>query len=124
MDLAAATALILMGVVLPPLLYFVYRVFEILTRGPSRFFARLRYESGNPPKGLAWARVLYHYFGYVLLLVALEPIFLVVYTVAAYSQASTLDIAVWTTVTAALVLPPLYYAARYAGRRDYWELEV
>jgi NADH-quinone oxidoreductase subunit A len=124
LDLAAATALILMGVVLPPILYFVYKVFEILTRGPDRFFARLRYESGNPPRGLAWARVLYHYFGYVLLLTAIEPIFLVIYTIAAYSHASTIDITAWTVLTAALVLPPLYYAARYASRREYWELEV
>jgi NADH-quinone oxidoreductase subunit A len=124
LDLAAATALILMGVILPPILYLTYRIFEILTRGPDRFFARLRYEAGNPPRGLAWPRVLYHYFGYILLLVAIEPIFLIAYTLAVYTRMTIAEIATWTILIAVLVLPPLYYAVRYASKREYWEVEV
>ncbi|ABM80054.1 NADH-quinone oxidoreductase subunit A [Hyperthermus butylicus] len=124
MDYAAFTALLLTGIVLPVVMYFVYRVFEIVTRGPDRYFARFRYESGNPPKGLAWARVLYHYFGYVVLLVALEPIFIILYVFAVYSGASTWELLALSLAIIASIIPPLRYAVRYAEKREYWELEV
>jgi len=120
----AADALLSIAVVatvVPALLLLVYAFLRLATEGPEHRYKRLRYEAGNPPSGEARLPVLYQYFGYILIFVALDPVFMLLFvlpTLAGEWQKAVL----LSLGSVALLLPPLAYAVRYAKRRSYWSL--
>lgn len=118
-DAIVAVAVVL--VVVPLTLLLVYGFLSRATRGPGHVYKRLRFEAGNPPRGAARMPTIYQYFGYVLIFVALDPIFMLLFVLpAAGSQWH--KIILLSMVSVAAILPPVVYAAKYARRREYWSL--
>ncbi|BEP17346.1 hypothetical protein PYJP_06980 [Pyrofollis japonicus] len=119
----AIVSIAVVVVLLPLVLLLAYYVLALVTRGPDRFFVKARYEAANPPKGSPRPPVLYQYLGYVVAFVVLDPIFMLLYTLPVV--AGKWD---WTwiglnAVAGIIVVPPLFYALRYASRKDLWSLD-
>ncbi|MEZ0248148.1 MAG: NADH-quinone oxidoreductase subunit A [Thermoproteus sp.] len=91
----------------------VYAIYLIAPQAPTEA-KRRRYEAGNPPQGEAKSRLAMQYFGYVLMLVTLEPLIAVpiVYFAISPSYAS----AIYLLVIVALIVIAAMYA--YAHSRD------
>lgn len=120
--LDALVSILAVSVLVPAALLLALWFLDLVTRGPEHPMKRLRYEAGNPPRGDARVPVLYQYFGYVLLFVALDPVFMLLFilpTLAGEWERAVL----LSLVSVALLLPPVAYAVRYARRRSYWSLE-
>ena len=110
-------------VLIPLVLILAYYVLALVTRGPDRFFGKVRYEAANPPKGTPRPPVLYQYLGYVIAFVVLDPIFMPLFTLP--TVAKSWDLA-WIGLNIAagiIVVPPLFYAIRYASRKELWSFD-
>ncbi len=120
--LDALVSILAVSVLVPLTLLLVLWFLDLVTRGPEHPLKRLRYEAGNPPRGEARAPVLYQYFGYILLFVALDPVFMLLFVLPTlageWEKAVLLSLA-----SVALLLPPVAYAVKYARKRGYWHLE-
>jgi len=108
-------------VIVPLSLLLVYSLLRRGVEGPEHPLKRVRYEAGNPPRGAARVPVLYQYFGFMLVFVALDPVFMLLFilpTLAGeWQRAVALSMAM-----VGLILPPLMYAVRYATRKEQWIL--
>ena len=95
---------------------------ELATRGPEHPMKRLRYDAGNPPRGPGRPPVLHQYLGYILVFIALDPVFMLLFILPSlagdWARASAMALA-----SVALLMPPLWYALRYARRREYWRFQ-
>ena len=110
-------------VLIPLVLILAYYVLSLVMRGPDRFFSKVRYEAANPPKGTPTPPVLYQYLGYVIAFVVLDPIFMPLFTLP--TVAKSWDLA-WIGLNIAagiIVVPPLFYAIRYASRKEFWSFD-
>ncbi|MET1129086.1 MAG: NADH-quinone oxidoreductase subunit A [Thermoproteota archaeon] len=120
---ADAAISLLVTLILVPVTLIVAVAFLMLgTRSLDHRLKRLRYEAGNPPEGRSRFPTLYQYFGYVVMFIALDPVFMLLFllpvALAEWGRASVL-----TLVSVLVLLPPIVYAVRYAKRVDYWSLE-
>lgn len=121
MQLDALVSITAVVTLVPATLLLAYAFLRLATGGPDHPYKRLRYEAGNPPSGEARLPVLYQYFGYILIFVALDPVFMLLFvlpTLAGEWQRAVL----LSLGSVALLLPPLIYAVRYARKRSYWRL--
>ncbi|MEZ0318374.1 MAG: NADH-quinone oxidoreductase subunit A [Pyrobaculum sp.] len=116
-----ATAVALVFVVLFLLLIgTVYGVMLIAPRRPTPY-KLMRYEAGNPESGPAKAPLAMQYFGYILMLVALEPAAAI--PVAVYMATGDLYTTVAAAVAGAAVsLAASAYAYRYAKKIENWRI--
>ncbi|ALL01515.1 NADH ubiquinone oxidoreductase chain A [Pyrodictium delaneyi] len=119
-DAIIAVAVVL--TVVPLTLLLVYAFLSRVTRGPDHVYKRLRYEAGNPPRGAARIPTIYQYFGYILIFVALDPVFMLLFVLPAAAGGQWLKAVLLSMASVAAILPPIVYAARYARRREYWSL--
>lgn len=118
-DALVSIAAVLIAV--PALLLLAYAFLRLATEGPEHRYKRLRYEAGNPPRGDARVPVLYQYFGYILIFVALDPVFMLLFVLPTLAGEWTKAVLL-SLASVGLLLPPLAYAVRYARRRGYWSL--
>jgi NADH-quinone oxidoreductase subunit A len=119
--LEALVSIAAVATIVPLSLLLAYAFLRLATGGPEHPYKRLRYEAGNPPRGEARLPVLYQYFGYILIFVALDPVFMLLFvlpTLAGEWQKAVL----LSLGSVALLLPPLAYAVKYAKKRGYWSL--
>jgi len=108
-------------ILVPAVLVLALAFLRYATQGPEHPLKRLRYDAGNPPSGEARLPVLYQYLGYVLIFVALDPVFMLLFLLP--TLAGNWKPAVLLSIVSVLILlPPIAYAVRYAGRREYWSL--
>ncbi len=116
------TALVIAVILVPLLLVLVVYFLMYATRSMDHRLKRMRYEAGNPPSGASRPPTLYQFFGYVIMFIALDPIFMLLFILplaaSEWSKASLL-----TAAIVAIILPPLFYALRYAKRIEYWTLD-
>ncbi len=90
---------------------------KILVAGPEEPYKRKRYEAGNPPSGEAKKRLPYQYYGYILLYLAVEPIFVLLYFLPYLNS----YIMFWVNlILLAVYGPALLYAVRLAERIELW----
>ncbi|RLE57624.1 MAG: hypothetical protein DRJ35_08735 [Thermoprotei archaeon] len=91
----------------------------LLTKGPEGPFKRKRYEAGNPPTGEAKKKVPYQYYGYIIIYLAVEPIFVILYLLPYTSalQAITLSL-----IILGIYSPALIYAVMHADRLEQWKI--
>lgn len=92
----------------------IYAVYLIAPQAPTEA-KRRRYEAGNPPHGEPKAPLAMQYFGYVLMLVTLEP--LVVLPIVYFALKPT-SLASAAMVLAALALVAAASIYGYAHSRD------
>ncbi|MEM1597345.1 MAG: NADH-quinone oxidoreductase subunit A [Pyrobaculum sp.] len=98
----------------------VYAVMLIAPRRPTPY-KLMRYEAGNPESGPAKAPLAMQYFGYVLMLVTLEPAAAI--PVAVYMLTGDFyTTAVAAAVGAAVSLAASTYAYRYAKKIENWKI--
>jgi NADH-quinone oxidoreductase subunit A len=108
-------------VLVPETLILVLLFLRYATEGPDHPMKRLRYEAGNPPSGEARISALYQYFGYILIFVALDPVFMLLFLLPSLTG-RWMDAVMLSLASVLILLPPLAYAVRYARRREYWSL--
>lgn len=117
----AIVALFVASILLPLILYLAYMFMRYATEEMDHELKQVRYEAGNPPSGDAHKPVLYQYFGYILLFISLDPVFMLLFilpTIAeSWNKAVLLSLAI-----VLIILPPLAYAVKYARRMEYWRL--
>lgn len=92
----------------------IYAIYLIAPQAPTEA-KRRRYEAGNPPQGEAKSRLAMQYFGYVLMLVTLEPLIAVPIIYFAISPLSV-ESAIYLLVIVALIVLASLYA--YAHSKD------
>lgn len=108
-------------VLVPASIILAYLLLSRATRGPEHVFKRLRFEAGNPPGGEARVPTLYQYLGYILIFIALDPVFMLLFVLPA-AGGRGYQVAFLVLASVAAILPPIVYAVRYARRREYWGL--
>ncbi len=117
----AIVSIAAVAVLVPLTLVLAVLFLRYATEGPEHPLKRLRYDAGNPPRGEARLPALYQYFGYILIFIALDPVFMLLFLLPSLSgqwrQAVLLSLS-----SVLILLPPLAYAVRYARRREYWRL--
>jgi NADH-quinone oxidoreductase subunit A len=118
----AATSLLVTLILVPVTLIVTVAFLMLGTQSLDHRLKRLRYEAGNPPGGQSRFPTLYQYFGYVVMFIALDPVFMLLFLLPA-ALAEWGRAAVLTLVSVLVLLPPIVYAVRYAKRVDYWSLE-
>lgn len=98
----------------------IYGIYWLAPQAPTEA-KRRRYEAGNPPHGEPKAPLAMQYFGYVIMLVALEP--LVVIPIVYFALSPTPTSAIF--VLAAVVLAVLAAIYGYAHSKDIrkWMIE-
>jgi NADH-quinone oxidoreductase subunit A len=122
---SAVVSIATVVVLVPALLLAAYYLLRVLTSeaaGPRGFFSRARYEAGNPPRGSPRPPVLYQYLGYVIAFVVLDPLFMILFTLPLVASKWG---ATWVGLNVAagfIVVPPLFYALRYASRPELWSI--
>ncbi len=90
---------------------------KILVTGEEAPFKRKRYEAGNPPSGEAKKRLPYQYYGYIIVYLAVEPIFVILYFLPYMPRLTALIV---NLVLLAIYSPALLYAIRLAGDIKRW----
>jgi len=98
----------------------VYAIYLIAPQAPTEA-KRRRYEAGNPPQGEAKSRLAMQYFGYVLMLVALEP--LIAVPVVYFAISPTAASAVYLLVIAAVIMLASLYAYVHSKDIRKWILD-
>lgn len=111
-DLVAFTIVFLL--ILGLLFLAVYAIYLIAPQAPTEV-KRRRYEAGNPPQGEAKSRLAMQYFGYVLMLVTLEPLIAVPLVYFALSPTSVESALYLVIIVVLLALASLY---AYVHSRD------
>ncbi len=92
-------------------------IVKLITGGPEEPYKRKRYEAGNPPSGEAKKRLPYQYYGYIIIYLAVEPIFVILYFIPYMSPLTML----WVlALLLAVYGPALLYAVRLADRIEFW----
>ena len=85
-------------------------------RGPNHPLKRLRYEAGNPPHGSARIAVPPQYYGYALVFLVVDTMFILLFLLGLAGRVATL----WTLIAFVILMPPLIYALRYARDLSQW----
>lgn len=91
----------------------------LLTRGPEGPFKRKRYEAGNPPTGEAKKKIPYQYYGYIIIYLAVEPIFLILFLLP---YIGVLQAAIISLIILGIYSPALIYAVVWADRLEQWKI--
>ena len=115
----AIVALAVTSILLPLILYLAYIFMRYATEEIGHELKQVRYEAGNPPSGDAHKPVLYQYFGYILLFISLDPVFMLLFILPAIVE-SWSKVALLSLAIVLIILPPLAYAVRYARKIEYW----
>ncbi len=118
-DAIVSVAAVLLATTLPVLLVIIF--LRLATRGPDHPFKSLRYDAGNPPSGPGRFPALYQYLGYILVFIALDPVFMLLF-VLPRGAGQWRDALLLSLAMVLILLPPLGYALRYARRMEYWQL--
>lgn len=82
----------------------------------------MRYEAGNPESGPAKAPLAMQYLGYVLMLVALEPVAAVPLALAVWGGADVYTVIYIALAGGLIALAAAYYAYSYARRIELWRV--
>lgn len=90
-----------------------------LTKGPPGPYKRKRYEAGNPPTGEAKKRIPYQYYGYIIIYLAVEPIFVILYLLP---YIETLQAISLSLIILGIYAPALAYALIMADRLEKWKI--
>ena len=121
LTLVLDTLILVALVTLLPLVFLIL-VFlaKTLTQSRNYPFKRLRYEAGNIPHGHARQPMLPQYYGYILLFIVLDPMFIIMFLASYMVNVDPLAVLIWLTLAVTIVLPPLIYALKYASHIEYW----
>ena len=84
--------------------------------GPNHPLKRFRYEAGNPPRGSARIAVPPQYYGYALVFLVVDTVFVLLFLLSLAERVATL----WTLIAFVILMPPLIYALRYARDLSQW----
>ncbi len=87
-----------------------------INKGLEHPLKRCRYEAGNPPRGHARIVVPPQYYGYVLMFLVVDVVFVFLFLLSLASKLSPF----WVLITILVLLPPLMYAQRYARDIKQW----
>ncbi len=90
---------------------------KLIAEGPEEPYKRKRYEAGNPPSGEAKKRLPYQYYGYIIVYLAVEPIFVILYFLPYMSSTTMLWV---NAMLLAIYGPALLYAIRLADKIELW----
>lgn len=105
---------------LPLMLLVLVFLAKTLTQNRNYPLKRLRYEAGNIPRGPARQPMFPQYYGYILLFIVLDPMFIIMFLASYMANVDPLAVLVWLTLAVAIILPPLIYALKYASHIEYW----
>ena len=117
LDMLVLAALVTM---LPLMLLTLVFLAKIMTQSRDYPLKRLRYEAGNIPHGHARQPMLPQYYGYILLFIVLDPMFIIMFLASYMADIDPLAVLIWLTLAVAIILPPLVYALKYASHIEYW----
>ena len=124
---AVAAFVVLPALLLALLLATVYGLARMLRAAPdveaseARKYAR--FESGNPEKGEAKARVSMQYLGYLIIFLAVEPVAILLALTIVAPRELLARLAVLFGVVVAVYAPFMVYAIKEAGRPERWMVE-
>ncbi|NOZ89431.1 MAG: hypothetical protein GXO15_05850 [Crenarchaeota archaeon] len=122
MALDALVALTVAGLAVAAPTLLAVAFLRLATRGPGAPMKEARFEAGNPPRGPGRFPALYQYLGYVLMFIALDPVFMLLFVLPS-GTGRWMEALLLSLASVAVLLPPLAYALRYARRPEYWRLQ-
>ncbi len=124
---AIAAFVVLPGILLLVLVATVYGLSRLLRADPeveeSEVRKYSRFESGNPEKGEAKARVSMQYLGYLIIFLAIEPVAILMALAIAAPRDLIGRLAVVFGVVVAVYAPFMVYAIKEAGRPERWMVD-
>ena len=84
---------------------------------------KLRYECGNPPKGRARGIFTMQYYPYLIVFLTVEPVAIYGFLVALAAHTRTVAVAGILGAMILMLIPPLIFGLRLAGRIELWSVE-
>ncbi len=100
-----------------------YALGKILSPTRSLPKKKMRYECGNPPKGRARGIFTMQYYPYLIVFLTVEPVAIYGFLVALAAHARTLAVAGILGAMILMLIPPLIFGLRLAGRLELWSVE-
>ncbi len=98
------------------LLLLVVYIALLAIRGPEHPLKRIRYEAGNPPKGSARIAVPPQYYGYALIFLVVDTVFVLLFLLVYAARVST----IWSLLAFIILVPPLAYALKHSRMLEKW----
>ena len=84
---------------------------------------RERYECGNPPMGRARGIFTMQYYPYLIIFLTVEPVAIYGFLVALAAHTRTVAVAGILGAMILMLIPPLIFGLRLAGRLELWSVE-
>ncbi len=116
----AFSVALLLGVGIGVIGFMLGRVLAPTRRLPKK---RERYECGNPPKGRARGIFTMQYYPYLIIFLTVEPVAIYGFLVALAAHQYVTRVAGLLGGIILLLIPPLIFGLRLAGRLELWSVE-